>query len=144
MDNLKLVNVNKLGIVAEGHEEIKKALEGQFRGETGEIGLYLAMANMAQREGYPEIGEVLKRIAWEEAEHAARYAELLGKFSCITKDNLEQMLQGEIGSNKYKTELATKCKEANLDEVHNFIDEAAKDEARHAQMLKGMLDRYFK
>lgn len=143
MVDLKFDNVNCLGITKD-NEEIKKAIDGQFRGETGEIGLYIAMARMAQREGYPEIGEVLKRIAWEEAEHAARYAELNGKFSCLTKDNLEQMLQGEIGSNKYKTDLAKKCKEMGLDEVHDFIDEAAKDEARHAQMLKGMLDRYFK
>ncbi|MCM1989559.1 ferritin-like domain-containing protein [Oceanirhabdus seepicola] len=142
MNDLGLVNENKLGIT-EGHEEIKKAIDGQFRGETGEIGLYLAMAKMAQREGYPEIGEVLKRIAWEEADHAARYAELNGKISCLTKDNLEQMFKGEIGANKYKTDLAAKCKDADLCEVQDFINEAAKDEARHAQMLKGMLDRYF-
>lgn len=143
MNELDFTNVNKFG-VTEGHEEIKKSIEGQFRGETGEVGLYLAMARAAQREGYPEIGEVLRRIAFEEAEHSVRYAELNGKISCCTKDNLEQMLKGEIGSNKYKKDLADKAKEANLEEVYQFIDEASRDEARHAQMLKGMLDRYFK
>ncbi|GAA0732075.1 ferritin-like domain-containing protein [Clostridium oceanicum] len=143
MEDLGLVTENKIG-VAKDSEEIKKMLEGQFRGETGEVGLYLAMARVAQREGYGEIAEVLKRISKEEAEHAARFAELTGKISCNTKDNLEQMMRGEIGANKMKKQIATKAKEENLDEVHDFVDESAKDEGRHAKMLKGMIDRYFK
>lgn len=143
MEDLGLVIENKIG-VAKDSEEIKKMLEGQFRGETGEVGLYLAMARVAQREGYGEIAEVLKRISKEEAEHAARFAELTGKISCNTKDNLEQMMRGEIGANKMKKQIATKAKEENLDEVHDFVDESAKDEGRHAKMLKGMIDRYFK
>lgn len=137
MDSL---NENKIG-AAKDHEELKQALEGQFRGETGEVGLYLAMARTAQREGLPEIGEVLKRIAWEEADHAARYAELNGKISTKTIDNLTMMYKGELGSNKIKKDLAVKAKEANLDEVHDFIDEASRDEARHAHMLKGLIDK---
>lgn len=101
------------------------------------------MARVAQRQGFPEIAEVLKVIATEEAEHAARYAELNGKISDCTKENLQKMLQGEIGSNKMKKSLAVKAKEENIDEVHDFIDEASRDEARHAKMLKGLLDRYF-
>ncbi|WP_050607928.1 ferritin-like domain-containing protein [Clostridium niameyense] len=143
MDELGLINENQLGIT-NGHEDIKNSLEAQFKGETGEIGLYLAMARVAQREGYAEIGEILEKIAFEEAQHAARYAEINGKISTSTKANLEQMLRGEIGSNKMKKDLAKKAKEENLDEVHDFIDEASRDEARHAKMLKGLLDRYFK
>ncbi|NEZ46965.1 rubrerythrin family protein [Clostridium niameyense] len=143
MDELGLINENQLGIT-NGHEDIKNSLEAQFKGETGEIGLYLAMARVAQREGYAEIGEILEKIAFEEAQHAARYAEINGKISTSTKANLEQMLRGEIGSNKMKKDLAKKAKEENLDEVHDFMDEASRDEARHAKMLKGLLDRYFK
>lgn len=143
MDELGLINENQLGIT-NGHEDIKNSLEAQFKGETGEVGLYLAMARVAQREGYAEIGEILEKIAFEEAEHATRYAEINGKISTSTKANLEQMLRGEIGSNKMKKDLAKKAKEENLDEVHDFIDEASRDEARHAKMLKGLLDRYFK
>lgn len=142
MKDLGLINENQLGITKD-NEEIKKMIDGQFRGETGEVGLYLAMARVAQREGYGEVGEVLKRIAQEEAEHAARFAELNGKISCCTKDNLEQMLQGEVAANKQKKQIATKAKEANLDEVHDFVDESSRDEARHAQILKGLIDRYF-
>ena len=142
MKELELINENKIG-VAKDHTEIKEMLDGQFRGETGEVGLYLAMARVAQREGYGEIAEVLKRIAFEEAEHAARFAELTGKISTCTKDNLAQMLQGELGANKMKKKIASKAKEENLDEVHDFVDESSRDEARHACMLKGMIDRYF-
>lgn len=101
MDELDIINENQLGIAAE-NEKIKTDLEGQFRAETGEVGLYIAMARVAQRQGFPEIAEVLKVIAKEEAEHAARYAELNGKVSDCTKENLQKMLQGEIGSNKMK------------------------------------------
>lgn len=138
---MELVNVNKLG-VSKG-TAVEDAVSANFRGETQEVGLYLAMARQAQREGYPEIAETLKRIAWEEAEHAARYAELNGLIQESTKDNLEKMLRGEIGANKGKRESALKAKELNVDEAQALFDESSRDEARHAVMLKGLLDRFF-
>ncbi len=139
---MELVNVNKVGI-SKG-TAVEEAVMANFRGETEEIGLYLAMARQAQREGYPEIAETLKRIAWEEAEHAARYAELNGLISGNTKENLERMLKGEIGANKGKRESAVKAKEVNVDEAHDLFDESSRDEARHAMMLKGLIERFFK
>lgn len=138
---MELVNVNKLG-VSKG-TPVEDAVAANFKGETYEIGLYLAMARQAQREGYPEVAEALKRIAWEEADHAARYAELNGLISENTKENVERMLNGEIGANKGKREAALKAKEANVDEAHDLFDESSRDEARHAMMLKGLLDRFF-
>ena len=140
MENLNFSLVNELGI-AKGNEELKNSLDGQFNGETAEVGLYLAMARVAQRAGYPEVAEVLKVIAWEEAEHAAQYAELTGKISGCTKTDIAKMMNGGLGSNKLKSELATKAKAANMEELYTFIDHAARDEARHASMLKGLLNR---
>ena len=140
MNDLEFSLKNELG-VAKNNEELKNSLNSQFVGETGEVGLYLAMARVAQRAGYPEVAEVLKVIAWEEAEHAAQYAELTGRISDCTKTNITQMINGELGSNKFKAELAQKAKAANLEELYTFIDHAARDEARHACMLKGLLDR---
>lgn len=140
MNDLNFSLVNELG-VAKGNEELKSSLDGQFNGETAEVGLYLAMARVAQRAGYPEAAEVLKVIAWEEAEHAAQYAELTGKISDCTKTNITKMINGELGSNKLKAELAAKAKAANIEELYTFIDHAARDEARHASMLKGLLNR---
>lgn len=131
MEKLNFVKENQLGLVKD-NEDFKQSLNGQFSGETSEVGLYLAMARVAQRQGYPEIAEVLKVIAWEEAEHAAQYAELMGKVSDCTKTNISNMIKGEMGSNKMKAE---------LEELYTFIDHASRDEARHASMLNGMLDR---
>jgi rubrerythrin len=139
---MELINVNKLG-VAKG-TEVEAAVMGNFKGETEEVGLYLAMARQAQRQGYPEIAETLKRIAWEEAEHAARYAELNGLISESTKENLEKMAQGEMGANNGKRASAIKAKEVNVDEAHDLFDESSRDEARHHMMLKGLLERFFK
>ena len=139
---MELINVNKLGI-SKG-TAVEEAVMANFKGETQEGGLYLAMARQAQREGYPEIAEALKRIAYEEADHAARYAELNGLISESTKENLEKMLNGEIGANKGKRESAVKAKEVNVDEAHDLFDESSRDEARHAKMLKGLLERFFK
>ena len=138
---VELINENKLGIAKGG--PIEAAVEANFQGETSEVGLYLAMARQAQREGYPEVTGVLKAIAWDEAEHAARYAELGGMISASTKENLEKMLAGETGANKDKREAAVKAKEAGIDEVHDLFDEASRDEARHARALEGLLKRYF-
>jgi rubrerythrin len=101
------------------------------------------MARQAQREGYPEIAEIFKRIAWEEADHASHYAEMNKKISKSTKTNIENMLKGELGSNKGKKKAATKAKEINNDQAHAFFAESSRDEARHAQMLQGLLNRYF-
>lgn len=140
MSDLNFVLTNELGI-AKDNEELKNILNGQFNGETAEVGLYLAMARVAQRSGYPEAAEVLKVIAWEEAEHAAQYAELTGRISDCTKTNITNMINGEISSNKVKAELASKAKAANIEELYTFIDHAARDEARHACMLEGLLNR---
>ena len=140
MEKLNFEKENQLGLVKD-NEEFKQSLNGQFTGETAEVGLYLAMARVAQRQGYPEIAEVLKVIAWEEAEHAAQYAELMGRVSDCTKTNISNMINGEVGSNKLKSQLAQKAKDAGLEELYTFIDHAARDEARHASMLNGMLDR---
>jgi len=137
----EVINENKLG-VAKG-TPVEEAVEANFKGETTEVGLYLAMARQAQREGYPEIAEVLKAIAFDEAWHAARYAELNGKISASTKENIEKMLSGEQGANKGKREAAVKAKELRIDEAHDTFDETSRDEARHALMLEGLLKRYF-
>ncbi|MCK8816066.1 rubrerythrin family protein [Natroniella sulfidigena] len=131
---------NKLGVTK--GTKLEDAVEMNFDGETKEVGLYLAMARQAQREGYPEIAEVLKTIAWEEAEHAARFAELNGMIDS-TQENLEKMLKGEQGANKGKRQAAVTAKEEDIDPAHDYFDESAKDEARHARALKGLLDRYF-
>ncbi|GAW91286.1 ferritin-like domain-containing protein [Calderihabitans maritimus] len=137
-----LINENKLGVTK--GTELEKAVDGEFKGETWEVGTYLAMARQAQREGYPEVAEVLTKIAWEEAQHAARFAELNGKISASTKENIEKMLAGEQQANKGKREAAVKAKELGLDEAHDALDESSRDEARHARALAGLLERYFK
>jgi rubrerythrin len=138
---MELINENRIGITK--GTGVEEAVEMNFQGETAEVGLYLAMARQAQREGYPEIGEVLKAIAIEEAWHAARFAELNGKISA-TQENIKKMLAGEQGANKGKREAALKAKELGIDEAHDFFDESSRDEARHARALQGLLDRYFK
>jgi len=138
---MEIINENKLGVTK--GTVLEEAVQKNFGGETGEVGLYLAMARQAQREGYPEIAEVLKTIAWEEAVHAAQFAELNGLISESTKENLEKMLKGEIGANNGKKEAAIKAKEANIDPAHDLFDETSRDEARHARALQGLLSRYF-
>ncbi|PIU67829.1 MAG: rubrerythrin family protein [Armatimonadetes bacterium CG07_land_8_20_14_0_80_40_9] len=138
---VELINENKLGVVKD--TPVEEAVEANFKGETTEVGLYLAMARQAQREGYPEVAEILRSIALDEAWHAARFAELGGKISESTKENVEKMLKGEIGANKGKREAAVKAKEAGVAEAHDFFDESSRDEARHARALEGLLKRYF-
>ena len=132
---------NKLG-VAKG-TPIEEAVEANFAGETASLGLYLAMGRQAEREGYPEIAEALKSIALEEAWHAARYAELNGKISPSTLENLENRAKGEEDSSRSKHEAALRAKEAGIDEARDFFEESARDEARHARALEGLLKRYF-
>ncbi len=132
--------------VAKGVDEF--VLEGcrdHFKGECSEVGMYLAMARQALREGYPEVALLFEQIAKEEAEHAARFAEMLGEVVVAdTKTNIEKMLAGENGACKSKLDIATKAKALGLDAIHDSVHEMARDEARHGKALKAMLDRYFK
>lgn len=141
-DLLQLVDFNKIG-VAKG-TSFEEDLKAQFNGECSEVGMYIAMARQAEREGFPEVAETMKRIAWEEAHHAARFCELIGGISESTKENLEKLVAGESGANKGKKEIATRSKAENQDAVHDAIHEACKDEARHACAFNGLLKRYFK
>ena len=134
-----------LGVASDVPEEIKQGLRENFQGECSEVGMYLAMARVAHREGYPEIGLYWEKAAYEEAEHAAKFAELLGEvLTDSTKKNLEMRVEAEFGATAGKTQLAKRAKELNLDAIHDTVHEMARDEARHGKALKGLLDRYFK
>ncbi len=132
--------------VAEGVDpEILEGLRANFMGECTEVGMYLAMSRQADREGYSEVAEAYKRIALEEAEHAAKFAELLGEVVFAdTKKNLQLRVEAEYGACDGKKKLATKAKQLNLDAIHDTVHEMCKDEARHGCAFKGLLDRYFK
>ena len=124
--------------------EIYEGLLANFNGECTEVGMYIAMARAADREGYPEVAEAFKRYAYEEAGHAAQFAELLGEVvSSSTKKNLEMRADAEGGACMGKFELAKKAKELGYDAIHDFVHEAAKDEARHGAGFAGLLKRYF-
>lgn len=138
---LTLVDWNKLG-VAKG-TAFEQDLTMQFKGECAEVGMYIAMARQAEREGYPEIADAMKRVAWEEAHHAAQFCELLGGVSESTKANLEALVAGESGANAGKKDIATRSKADNQDAIHDCVHEACKDEARHAAGFYGLLKRYF-
>ena len=131
--------------VAQGvDEEIIKGLRENFQGECTEVGMYLAMSRQAAREGYPEIAEYYKTAAFEEAEHAAKFAELLGEVvTTSTKKNLELRVAAEAGACAGKKEIATKAKQLGLDAIHDTVHEMAKDEARHGCAFQGLLNRYF-
>lgn len=138
---MELINEHMIG-VSKG-TQVEDAVMANYQAECNEVGLYLAMARQAQREGYPEIAEALKTIAWDEAMHAAQFAEMNGLIASTLKENLEMMLRGEVGANKGKKEAAKMAKECNCDPAHDFFDESSRDEARHARMLMGMLNRFF-
>ena len=126
------------------NEEMIKDLEAHFNGECTEVGMYLAMARVAHREGYPEVGMYYEKAAWEEAEHAAKFAELLGEVvTDSTKKNLQLRVDAENGATAGKVELAKMAKEQNLDAIHDTVHEMARDEARHGKAFKGLLERYF-
>ena len=131
--------------VAQGVDpEILEGLRANFQGECTEVGMYLAMARVAYREGYPEIGEYWRRAALEEAEHAAKFAELLGEvLTDSTKKNLEMRVEAENGATAGKVAIAKKAKELGLDAIHDTVHEMARDEARHGKAFKGLLERYF-
>ncbi len=132
--------------VAQGvSQEILDGLHANFQGECTEVGMYLAMARVAFREGYPEIGMYWEKAAYEEAEHAAKFAELLGEVvTGSTKKNLQMRVEAENGATDGKTQLAKLAKEQGLDAIHDTVHEMARDEARHGKAFKGLLERYFK
>ena len=131
--------------VAQGvSEDIIEDLRANFQGECSEVGMYLAMARVAHREGYPEVGMYYEKAAYEEAEHAAKFAELLGEVvTDSTKKNLEMRVAAENGATAGKTDLAKRAKAANLDAIHDTVHEMARDEARHGKAFAGLLKRYF-
>ena len=134
-----------VGIAKGVPQEIIDGLRMNFNGECTEVGMYLAMARVAHREGYPEIGLYWEKAAYEEAEHAAKFAELLGEvLSDCTKENLAKRVEAENGATAGKFELAKRAKELNLDAIHDTVHEMARDEARHGKAFKGLLERYFK
>ncbi|MCQ2368056.1 MAG: NADH peroxidase [Kiritimatiellae bacterium] len=134
------------GIVEDA--EVTQGLKDHFYGECTEVGMYLAMSRQADREGYPEVAEAYKRIAFEEAEHAAKFAELLGKKIDIvtdsTKENLKRRMEAEAGATAGKLAIAKRAKELNYDAIHDTVHEMAKDEARHGKAFQGLYNRYFK
>lgn len=134
-----------IGIVKGLSPEIMDGLRANFMGECTEVGMYLAMSRQADRQGYPEVAEAYKRIAFEEAEHAAKFAEILGEVVVTdTKANLRARVEAEYGACDGKKKLASLAKQNNLDAIHDTVHEMAKDEARHGCAFKGLLERYFK
>jgi rubredoxin/rubrerythrin len=133
-----------VGVAQGAPQDIIDDLRANFNGECSEVGMYLAMSRVAYREGYPEIGEYWRRAAFEEAEHAAKFAELLGEVvTDSTKKNLEMRVEAENGATAGKTDLAKRAKAANLDAIHDTVHEMARDEARHGKAFQGLLNRYF-
>lgn len=136
---------HEIGVAKGVSEDIIRDLRANFEGECSEVGMYLAMSRVAFREGYPEIGEYYRLAAFEEAEHAAKFAELLGEVvTDSTKKNLEMRVAAENGACSGKLDLAGRAKMANLDAIHDTVHEMAKDEARHGKAFLGLLKRYFK
>lgn len=135
---------NNPEISDEDKKYIFEQLKANFEGECSEVGMYLCMARVAHREGYPEIGLYWEKAAYEEAEHAAKFAELLGEVvTDSTKKNLEMRVAAEHGATEGKFDLAKRAKAANLDAIHDTVHEMAKDEARHGRAFEGLLKRYF-
>lgn len=135
---------NNPEISDEDKKYIFEQLKANFEGECSEVGMYLCMARVAHREGYPEIGLYWEKAAYEEAEHAAKFAELLGEVvTSSTKKNLELRVEAENGATAGKTDLAKRAKAANLDAIHDTVHEMARDEARHGKAFEGLLKRYF-
>jgi len=141
---LQFVTEHQLGVAKATDAEMIADLTNHFNGECSEVGMYLAMSRQADREGYPEIAEAFKRYAFEEAEHAAKFAELLGECVWDTKTNLEKRMAAEAGANEDKMRIARRAKELNLDAIHDTVHEMAKDEARHGQGFEGLYNRFFK
>ena len=143
-DEMTWASEHVVGVAQGVSEDILTDLRDNFTGECSEVGMYLAMARVAFREGYPEIGMYYEKAAYEEAEHAAKFAELLGEvLTDSTKKNLQMRVDAENGATAGKTDLAKRAKAANLDAIHDTVHEMARDEARHGKAFKGLLERYF-
>ena len=135
---------HRVGVAQGLDAEVVEMLRANFTGECSEVGMYLAMARVAHREGYPEIGLYWEKAAYEEAEHAAKFAELLGEVvTDSTKKNLAMRVEAECGATEGKMQLAKKAKALNYDAIHDTVHEMAKDEARHGKAFEGLLNRYF-
>lgn len=135
---------HKVGVAEGLDEEVVAGLRENFNGECSEVGMYLAMARVAYREGYPEVGMYYEKAAYEEAEHAAKFAELLGDVVWDTKTNLKKRMEAEAGACEDKKRIATLAKQQNLDAIHDTVHEMCKDEARHGKGFEGLYNRYFK
>lgn len=133
-----------IGVAKDVDPEVVQGLRDNFNGECSEVGMYLAMSRQADREGFPEVAEAYKRIAFEEAEHAAKFAELLGDVVWDTKTNLKKRMEAEAGACEDKKRIATLAKQQNLDAIHDTVHEMCKDEARHGKGFEGLYNRYFK
>lgn len=143
-EGLHWADEHRIGVGKDIAGDIIDDLRANFTGECTEVGMYLAMSRQADREGYPEVAEAYKRIAFEEAEHASKFAEILGEVVMAdTKSNLSARVEAEYGACEGKKKLATRAKEENLDAIHDTVHEMCKDEARHGRAFKGLLDRYF-
>lgn len=141
---LVFADEHRIGVAKDVDPEIIEGLRQNFTGECTEVGMYLAMSRQADRQGFPEVAEAYKRIAFEEAEHAAKFAELLGEVVDVsTKKNLEMRVAAEHGATQGKLNIARKAKELGLDAIHDTVHEMCKDEARHGCAFQGLLQRYF-
>ena len=144
-EGLVFADEHVIGVAKGVDAEVLEGLKQNFEGECKEVGMYLAMGRQAAREGYPEIAEAYRRYAFEEADHASRFAELLGEVLDVsTKKNLEMRVAAEHGACQGKKDLATRAKQLNLDAIHDTVHEMCKDEARHGKGFQGLLNRYFK
>ena len=143
-DTMVFADEHRIGIAKDIDPEVIEGLRANFIGECTEVGMYIAMSRQADREGFPEVAEAYKRIAWEEAEHAAKFAEILGEVVVAdTKANLQARVDAEHGACQGKKDLATLAKKLNLDAIHDTVHEMCKDEARHGLAFNGLLQRYF-
>ena len=140
---MQFVAEHEVGVAKGCDDEMIKDLNAHCNGECTEVGMYLAMSRQADREGYPEIAEAFKRYAFEEAEHASKFAELLGDCVWDTKTNLEKRMNAEAGACEDKARIAKRAKELNLDAIHDTVHEMARDEARHGRGFEGLYKRYF-
>ncbi len=144
INNLQFADEHRVGIAKGLDEKVVEDLRANFLGECTEVGMYLAMSRQADREGYPEIAEAFKKYAWEEAEHAAKFAEILGEvLTADTKQNVKMRAEAEHGACQGKKDLATRAKELNYDAIHDTVHEMCKDEARHGAGFAGLYKRYF-
>ena len=143
-EGLVFADEHVIGVAKGVDAEVLEGLKLNFEGECKEVGMYLAMSRQADREGYPEVAEAFRRYAFEEADHASRFAELLGEvLDASTKKNLEMRADAEHGACQGKKDLATRAKQLNLDAIHDTVHEMCKDEARHGMAFAGLLKRYF-